>query len=160
MGVSGSGKSTIGKMLADKLKWEFEDADDFHSQDSIKKMKRGIPLTEEDRNPWLQTIQDAINQWLEEGKNVVLACSALKEDYREKFCYGQDQVTLVYLQGSYEVIKQRLGNRKDHFMDENLLESQFETLEEPTEGIHVKITNSPETVVNEIIEQFKEERKY
>lgn len=154
MGVSGSGKSTIGKMLAEKLKWQFQDADDFHSQDNIEKMKRGIPLTDKDRTPWLHTIQQAIKNWLEEKRNVVLACSALKESYREELCYSHEQVHFVYLEGSYELVKDRIRNRKDHFMNESLLKSQFETLEEPVEGIHVNIAHSPEAIVNEIVSRL------
>lgn len=154
MGVSGSGKSTVGKMLAEKLQWKFKDADEFHSQANIEKMKKGIPLTDEDREPWLQKMQDTILQWLKDDKDVVLACSALKESYREKLCYCQEQVTLVYLEASCELIKQRLKNRKGHFMNEDLLESQFETLEKPVEGIHVNIAKPPEAIVNQIIERL------
>lgn len=155
MGVSGSGKTTIGKMLAEKLQWQFQDADDFHPPANIAKMKQGIPLTDEDRNPWLEAMQQAILQWSETGKDTVLACSALKKSYREQLCYCKDQVSLVYLKASYDLIKQRLKNRKDHFMNKNLLKSQFETLEEPVQGIHVDIENPPEVVVSQIINRLE-----
>lgn len=147
MGVSGSGKSTIANLLAEQLNWGFSDADSFHSISNVEKMSQGIPLTEEDRMPWLQSIKHAIDQWLQEGKNMVLACSALKSSYRRFLCPNPELIHLVYLKGSLELIAQRLAKRQNHFMNQALLQSQFDTLEEPDEEIWVDISNPPEVVV-------------
>lgn len=140
MGVSGSGKTTIGKLLAESLQWEFSDADTFHSPDNIEKMRQGIALTEADRLPWLQSMQKAIAQWLQADKNVVLACSALKESYRQFLIVDKTRVKLVYLKGSYQLIQKRLHERKNHYMSEKLLNTQFDLLEEPTDAIDVDIS--------------------
>lgn len=152
MGVSGVGKSTVGQQLADAMSWEFADADSFHSQKNIDKMSAGIPLTDEDRLPWLKAIQDAIQNWLQNGKNAILACSALKAGYRQALYCNQDEVKLVYLKGSFELIYQRMQARQDHFMQENLLKSQFDALEEPTpeEAIYINVKEPPEAVVAQI----------
>lgn len=152
MGVSGVGKSTVGQQLADAMSWEFADADSFHSQENINKMSAGIPLTDEDRLPWLLAIQDAIQEWLQNGQNRILACSALKAGYRQALYCHQDEVKLVYLKGSFELIYQRMQARQDHFMQENLLKSQFDALEEPTpeEAIYINVKETPEAVVAEI----------
>lgn len=130
MGVSGSGKTTIGQMLAESLHWEFHDADSFHSPDNIEKMRRGIPLDDNDRIPWLQSLQTAIINWLQDNRNVVLACSALKASYRQFLVLDSD-IKLVYLQGTFELIQTRLQKRENHFMNRELLTSQFASLEEP-----------------------------
>lgn len=140
MGVSGSGKTTIGKLLAESLQWEFSDADTFHSPDNIEKMRQGIALTEADRLPWLQSMQKAIAQWLQADKNVVLACSALKESYRQFLIVDKSRIKLVYLKGSYQLIQKRLHERKNHYMSEKLLDTQFALLEEPTDAIDVDIS--------------------
>ncbi|MBW4435304.1 MAG: gluconokinase [Pelatocladus maniniholoensis HA4357-MV3] len=155
MGVSGSGKSTIGKLLADSLDWKFSDADHFHSPQNIAKMRRGIPLDDGDRLPWLQDIQAAIKKWLEENQNVVLACSALKISYRQYFFIGDERIKLVYLHGSFALINKRLQERHNHFMSENLLKSQFDTLEEPTDALCVDISPSPEVIVENIRESLQ-----
>ncbi|HEY4901111.1 MAG TPA: gluconokinase [Terriglobales bacterium] len=134
MGVTGSGKTTIGLALAAALQWRFADADDFHSPSNVAKMKTGIPLDDADRLPWLASLHEAIAAWLEAGTNVVLACSALKQTYREQLLVSPD-VKLVYLRGSRELISQRLSQRHGHYMDPNLLPSQFATLEEPREAV-------------------------
>ncbi|MEH2395176.1 MAG: gluconokinase [Nostoc sp.] len=158
MGVSGSGKTTIGKLLADSLDCEFSDADAFHSPENVEKMRRGIPLSEAERTPWLQDLQTAIKHWLEENKNVVLACSALKASYRQFLVLDSDgfanakgeRIKLVYLKGSYELIQMRLQERHNHYMTEKLLNSQFITLEEPLDTISMDVAQSPQVIVQNI----------
>ncbi|MEH2359475.1 gluconokinase [Nostoc sp.] len=152
MGVSGSGKTTIGKLLADSLEWEFSDADAFHSPENVEKMRRGIPLSEVDRMPWLQDLQTAIKHWLQENQNVVLACSALKDSYRQFLVLDSDRnrIKLVYLKGSYELIQMRLQERHNHYMSEKLLNSQFYTLEEPLDSISMDIAQPPQLIVQNI----------
>ena len=150
IGVSGSGKTTIGKQLANSLSWKFYDADDFHSAENIKKMQNGIPLEDSDRIPWLQTIRNAIAQWLQENQNVVLACSALKENYRQMLWVDREYVKFVYLKGSFDLIQKRLQKRKHHFMPEQLLQSQFEALEEPHNIVAIDISESPEIIIETI----------
>jgi gluconokinase len=159
-GVSGSGKTTIGKLLAESLQWEFSDADSFHSKENIEKMGRGIPLSEADRIPWLQDLQTAIKNWLQENKNVVLACSALKDSYRQFLIDEYDtpkenceehRIKIVYLKGSYELTQKRLKERQNHYMSEKLLDSQFDTLEEPLNAMRVDIAQSPSVIVEQII---------
>jgi gluconokinase len=149
MGVSGSGKTTIGQMLAESLHWEFQDADSYHSSDNIEKMRHGIPLNDVDRIPWLQSLQIAITNWLQENRNVVLACSALKASYRQYLVLSSD-VKLVYLHGSFELIKDRLQKRQNHFMGVELLTSQFESLEEPNNVIRVDISQNPQVIIQDI----------
>lgn len=150
MGVSGSGKSTIGQKLAEEINFKFKDADEFHSEDNVKKMRKNIPLTDSDRQPWLQRMQVEIDHWLEQNQNVVLACSALKEEYRQILWRDDQAMKLVYLKGSYQLIEERLKQRSDHFMKADLLKSQFETLEEPKGGIGVDISLSPPEILQKI----------
>ncbi|MDZ8092962.1 MAG: gluconokinase [Nostoc sp. DedQUE05] len=150
MGVSGSGKTTIGKLLANSLECEFSDADTFHSPENVEKMRRGIPLSEEDRIPWLQDLQTAIKHWLQENKNVVLACSALKNSYRQFLVVNSDGIKLVYLKGSYELIQMRLKKRSNHYMSEKLLNSQFYTLEEPVDTLSMDVAQPPQIIVQNI----------
>lgn len=131
MGVSGSGKTTVAARLAEELNWHFSDADSFHSPQNVEKMSKGISLTDADRQPWLHAMRQQIARWLLARKNVVLACSALKAAYRQKLYCDRDRVKLVYLQGSFELIEQRMRSRHNHFMPKALLKSQFDTLEEP-----------------------------
>jgi gluconokinase len=151
MGVSGAGKTTIGQQLAEVLDWQFYDADDFHPHENIEKLRRGLPLADRDRLPWLQALQSAIRQWLAEHKDIVLACSALKADYRQILNLDPNQVRFVYLKGSFELIQHRLQRRQGHFMNPTLLQSQFETLEEPRDAILVDIAQPPEAIVKQII---------
>jgi gluconokinase len=150
MGPTGSGKTTIGSLLAKRLSWEFVDADDFHSPANKEKIHKGIALTDSDRAPWLAAIHQQITRWVAEGRNVVLACSALKQSYREQLWEASPEVRLVYLKGSYDLIYQRLLARKGHFANEHILASQFATLEEPREAIAADISDSPEEIVTEI----------
>ena len=149
MGVVGAGKTTIGTLLASQLGWEFADADDFHPQVNVDKIRRGVPLTDEDRDPWLDRLREAITTWIETDKNVVLACSALKGAYRAKLSLGP-QVRFVYLKGSAAQIADRLRSRHGHFAGESILASQLADLEEPHAAITVAISDSPEHIVAEI----------
>jgi gluconokinase len=149
MGTTASGKTTIGSLLAKRLGWEFVDADDFHPPANVEKMRHGIPLTDADREPWLKALHDKIVEWITEARNVVLACSALKQSYRDELSAGPD-VKFVYLKGSYELFSQRVLARNGHFAKQDLLASQFVTLEEPTDAITVDAAPSPEQIVSEV----------
>lgn len=155
MGVSGSGKTTVGKLLATALDWQFVDADSFHSAGNIEKMMHGISLDDSDRRPWLESLQQAIRQWLKTKTPTVLACSALKSTYRQLLSHGLPEVKIVYLKGSFELVQQRLQQRQGHFMAEALLQSQFSTLEEPEAALVVEITQSPEVIVRIIRKEFE-----
>ena len=155
MGVSGAGKTTVGKLLATSLDWQFSDADDFHSLENVEKMRRRSPLTEADRVPWLQVLQTALKQWLQENKNVVLACSVLKDSYRRFLLIDRDRIQLVYLKGSYQLIQKRLQERPNHYMSEQLLESQFNTLEAPLDALIIEVTQSPQMIVQIIRSTLK-----
>ncbi|MBP3958687.1 gluconokinase [Gemmata sp. G18] len=151
MGVSGSGKSTVGKILAEQLGWTFVEADDHHPAANVEKMRRGEPLTDEDRRPWLNVLRNRIDEACARGENVVLACSALKHAYQDYLERNEPEcVQYVYLHGSEEVIRQRLAARTGHFMNPNLLHSQFETLEPPADAIRVDITPAPEVIAAEV----------
>ena len=130
MGVTGSGKTTVGRLLAEQLGWAFADADDFHPRANVEKMERGIPLNDADRGPWLERLRVQIMNWIANGQNGVLACSALKRTYRQELSVGPE-VRFVYLKGSPEMIAQRLRLRRGHFADEKILPGQFADLEEP-----------------------------
>ncbi|MGA2430217.1 MAG: gluconokinase [Candidatus Acidiferrum sp.] len=153
MGVTGSGKTTIGESLAKRLGWEYADADDFHSAANKDKMHRGIPLTDADRLPWLAAIHEKLAQSTAAGRNLVLACSALKQSYRD-LLFRDLQVRLVYLKGSYEFIDERLRARKGHFADDKILAAQFADLQEPTDALVVDIRPDPERIVDEICERL------
>ncbi|HJR77698.1 MAG TPA: gluconokinase [Nitrospiraceae bacterium] len=150
MGVSGSGKTTIGTQLAKSLHWTFVDADDFHLAANVDKMRRGIPLTEEDRRPWLAALRAQIGQWLEQNRSIVLACSALKGWYRRALLIDPSRMRLVYLKGSYSLIAERLARRQGHFMRRELLASQYGALEEPAEALIVDAALRPPEIVQEI----------
>lgn len=153
MGVVGAGKTTVGTLLAKKLGWQFADADDFHSPESKNKISRGIALTDVDRAPWLAALRRAIERWNAEGRNVVLACSALKRTYRNELQAGS--VKFVYLKGNYDLIAARLRARHGHFATESILKSQLADLEEPADAIAVSIDQPPDAVVDEIIAKLK-----
>src|SRR6476620_64442 len=154
MGVSGSGKSTVGALLASRLRWEFEDADWFHPASNVDKMHRGIPLTDEDRWPWLAAIAGWIDNTRLAGRHAVIACSALKRRYREVLIGGRPDVRLVYLKGDETLIARRLATRHDPFMPRDLLHSQFEALEEPgpdENPVVVSIEPQPREIVRRIL---------
>jgi gluconokinase len=149
MGVSGSGKSTVGRLLAEKLGWKFYEADDYHAAASVEKMRSGTPLDDADRRLWLETLRGLIRDCLVRGESAVLTCSALKKSYRMSL-FIDERVVFVYLKGDYEVIQKRLGSRRGHFMNPTLLGSQFDTLEEPTAAVEVDVSSSPEEIVKEV----------
>lgn len=155
MGVSGTGKSTIGQLLAEKLNLSFYDADDFHPEANVSKMQQGIPLNDQDREPWLILLSKKLHQWQKDG--AILACSALKKRYRDTLsAEGNLDITWVHLSGSMETIHARMRSRSDHFMPVSLLQSQFETLESPNDAITVDIKNKPELIVDEILQELKQ----
>jgi gluconokinase len=131
MGVSGSGKSTVGKVLAKKIKVKFIDGDDMHPKENVEKMRSGRPLNDDDRQGWLENINKKARALTSKGEDCVIACSALKRQYRQKLREGLERIVFVYLKGSYDFIFQRMQSRKNHFMPAGLLQSQCETLEEP-----------------------------
>lgn len=151
MGVTASGKTTVGQQLASQLNWEFLDADDFHSAANVAKMRAGIPLTDEDRDPWLQSLRDAIAQRLAAGRNAILACSALREAYRERLVISP-VVKLVFLRGGFSLLQERIQARQGHYMNPRLLESQFNTLEvpDPTNALIVDVDRSVPEIVQQI----------
>ena len=153
MGVSGSGKTTIGVLLSKELQWDFFDGDDFHDSSNKKKMAAGIPLTDDDRQAWLSKLQELVIQLRGEKKNAIIACSALKQSYRKYLLTHAEDVSLVYLKGDFEQISKRLKERKGHFVGESLLTSQFSTLEEPDDAIEVDITYTPAEIVSTIVRQ-------
>jgi gluconokinase len=153
MGTSGSGKTTVGELLAGQLGWEFADGDNFHSPASIEKMTRGVPLDDHDRIPWLDAIREAMKQWNAQRRNVVLACSALKKSYRERLQISS-AVRLVYLKGTYDLLRGRLRTRKGHYATEQILTSQFADLEEPTDAITIDVARAPEEIVAELRKQL------
>jgi gluconokinase len=149
MGVSGAGKTTVGKLLASELGWPFADGDDYHSAENVQKMRNGIPLTDADRAPWLESLRALISGWIAAGKNGVLACSALKQKYRE-FLRVAPEVQIIYLKGSSQLLQHRLHARRGHYMTEQMLASQLEALEEPKDAVVVDIDRSPGKIVAEI----------
>lgn len=154
MGVSGSGKTTIGKRLAERLGWVFFEGDDFHSQANITKMGEGIPLSDVDRQPWLNTLRKLIRELIKKEESAVIACSALKAVYREFLEQESKEVCFVYLKGDYELIEKRLEERSDHYMKAGLLSSQFADLQEPEGVITVDIGKEPEEIVRSIQEEL------
>ncbi len=154
MGVSGTGKSTIGTMLSESLDIPFYDGDDFHPDKNIKKMSAGLPLNDNDRKGWLEKLNALAKE--QQSKGAVIACSALKERYRAILRDSiEDFVHFIYLEGSFELIKSRMERRKGHFMPGDLLKSQFETLEPPTDAINISISYAPEKIVTLIKEQVQ-----
>jgi gluconokinase len=155
MGVSGSGKTTIGKIVARDLGSTFVDADDFHPAANVEKMRRGIPLNDNDRLPWLDAVRQRLMQAMDSRENIVLACSALKHAYQHYLAqYACESIHYVWLVGSEELIRGRLAKRKGHFMNPNLLHSQFEALEPPEGALEVDIGSPPETVADTIREKL------
>jgi gluconokinase len=151
-GVSGAGKTTVGKLLARESGWRFVEADDFHPTANIEKMRSGRPLTDEDRWPWLDCLREQIEQLLAAGENAVLACSALKRAYRDRLRVS-DEIKFVFLRGNYSLVEKQLRSRRRHFMNPDLLQSQFDDLEEPQAdeyALTVALGQTPEEIVEEI----------
>jgi gluconokinase len=152
MGVSGSGKSTIGDRLSRRLGCSFYDGDRFHTPENIEKMSRGIPLNDRDRYPWLEKIRNLMTEISQRQETAVIACSALKESYRQFLTQDQHQtIVWVYLKGSYEQIQQRMMTRVGHYMKAQMLRSQLETLEEPQDALILDISLAPETICDRIV---------
>jgi gluconokinase len=150
-GVSGAGKTTLGRLLATELGWRFYDADDFHPQANIEKMRQGIPLADAHRKPWLEKLRALIAQRVHGGEHAVLACSALKKKYRTFLRINRDEVRLVYLKGDYRLIQTRIEQRSGHFMNPALLKSQFASLEEPRgDAVVIEAGQSPAAAVKQI----------
>jgi carbohydrate kinase (thermoresistant glucokinase family) len=158
MGVSGSGKTTVGIALASRLGWRYEDADKFHPPSNVAKMSAGHPLTDEDRWPWLRAIAAEIDRVRVTGERVIIGCSALRRVYRDILIHGRSDIRLVYLEGTKALIAERLARRKGHFMPPGLLDSQFATLEPPTADerpVTVSISHPVESTVGEILRQLE-----
>lgn len=154
IGVAGSGKTTVGLKLAERLHGEFLDADDYHPESNVRKMAAGIPLEDADRLPWLDNLVGAMMTRLDNPGSVVLACSALKASFRERFRKALPDIRIIYLKGSRDLIARRLSQREEHFFKEELLQSQFAALEEPCDGLTVSINQTPDRIVEEIVAQL------
>ena len=150
MGVSGAGKTTVGRLLASRLGWAFVDGDDLHPPANVEKMRSGVPLDDADRWPWLDALREIVRQHLSRGEPLVLACSALRRSYQEHLRLDR-RVRLVHLRATFELIRQRLRARRGHFMKEDLLASQFAELEEPHDVCRVDAARAPEEIVDDII---------
>jgi gluconokinase len=156
MGVAGSGKTAVGKKVAEKLNWIFLDADNFHPPANIEKMKHGIPLNDDDRIPWLQRLHDELQHQLAEGRSVILACSALKESYRSMLGDHVSALAFVHLDVDAETIRNRLQHRTAHFFPKELMESQFAALEKPKDAIIVDARKPLDAVVDQVIHALGE----
>ena len=154
MGVTGSGKTTVGKLLAQRLGWLFLDADDFHPAANIEKMKHGVPLSDEDREPWLAAIHTELLKCAAENKDAVLACSALKQSYRARLA-ARVELRICYLKGTYHEIAARLQSRTGHFAGEGILAGQFADLEEPRDALVLRVSQTPEEIVGDVLQKLK-----
>lgn len=155
MGVSGSGKTTVGKLIAARMGAAFEEGDDYHPPENVLKMRAGTPLDDTDRAPWLDRLSHEIEGWLAAGQKSVLACSALKESYREKLGGGRAGVVFVFLRGSPAVVGARLQTRRGHYMPAGLLDSQFEALEEPKDALVADVAGTPEAIAEGIVARIE-----
>jgi gluconokinase len=151
MGVSGSGKTTIGKQLSCHLHYHFYDSDNFHPPENIQKMSQGIPLDDKDRQPWLLSLSHLINNLQQNNKNAVIACSSLKKSYRKSLQGNYQDLAWIYLKGSFEQILERLDKRKEHFMKSQMLKSQFKDLEEPENAIIIDIASTTEKIIKQVL---------
>ena len=154
MGPSGAGKTTIGTRLARSLGWHYLEADDFHTKDNIDRMRQGIPLTDADREPWLAKMCEALRKAIVKGERIVLACSALKDEYRRALVppnVSPDQIRFVYLRASAALLRERLAHRVGHFAGPELVDSQLQTLEEPADALWVDASHAPDEIVSSIV---------
>jgi len=155
MGVAGSGKTTVGTLLAQRLGWRFIEADDFHSPEEIQHMLAGRPLSDAERQPWLDKLRRVLAECVARKESAVLACSALRESYRRELTVDPEAVRFVYLKGTPDVIRQRLRHRSGHFAKENLLASQYATLEEPTDALTIAVDDEPERLAQRISDALR-----
>jgi carbohydrate kinase (thermoresistant glucokinase family) len=151
MGVTGCGKTAVGRLLAGTLGWAFEEGDDYHSPDNVAKMRAGTPLDDADRLPWLRCLAGGIDEWMERGVPAVLTCSALKQRYRDILIGDRHGVALVHLKGPESLIRARLAARRGHYMPASLLASQFAALEEPEDAITIDVSGTPHQIVAETL---------
>ena len=158
MGVSGVGKTTIGRALAGRLEAVYAEGDSYHPAENVEKMRSGRPLTDDDRWPWLDRMRAEIDRWISDGQPVVLACSALKASYRDRLRPKAGSVRFVYLHGHRELIEERLADRKGHYMPASLLESQLAILEPPEDAICVDVDRSLDDILDEIMAQLTAKR--
>jgi gluconokinase len=154
MGVSASGKSTVGRLLARRLGWEFHDGDDLHPDANVRKMASGTPLTDDDRWPWLARIVRVMKECDAAGRNAVIACSALRKTYRDYLRRHGTAVEFVFLRGERQVLRERIRERSDHFMPAALLDSQFDALEEPQQAVVVDVDKPPAEIVEDIVHRL------
>lgn len=154
MGPAGAGKTTVGERLAQSLGWVFVEGDDLHPPENIAKMRSGVPLTDADRLPWLEAVRRRIEQCLAEQRGVVVACSALRRRYRRHLCTDPSSVRFVYLKGAYALLRDRLADRRGHFLPKSLLESQLRILEEPTDVLVVDASLPPDVIAADIRAAF------
>lgn len=154
IGPMGCGKTTIGILLADHTGWPFADADDFHPPENVEKMRQGIPLEDGDRFGWLTVLRSHIDDRVAQGEHLILACSALKKSYRDLLGIDQQQVVSVYLKGTAALLRARIANRSHQYMNDSLLQSQLQTMEEPENGLIVSIDQTPEDICSEIIDKL------
>lgn len=159
MGVSGSGKTTVGRLLAEALGATFAEGDAYHPAANVEKMRRGQPLDDADRWPWLEILSAEIGRWLNDGQTVVLACSALKQRYRDVLAKGRPDVHFVHLAGAQTLIRARLDRRRGHYMPASLLNSQLDALEPPAGGLTADINGTPEAIVAWILEALERRRQ-
>jgi gluconokinase len=150
MGVTGVGKTTVGRLLAEQTGWPLYDADDYHSTANVEKMRAGIPLTDEDRWPWLDRLNALLRAADARGESAILACSALKQRYRDRLQQGLAGVRWVHLQGDMELIRSRLGQRKGHYMNPALLQSQFDALEAPSDALIINVDDEPAVLAQRV----------
>lgn len=158
MGVSGAGKTTVGKLLSEKLGWRLFDADDYHPAANVEKMRSGVSLTDEDRWPWLDRLNELLREEQTAGRDAILACSALKQAYRERLATGIGGPLWIHLRGDFELIDARLKARRGHYMPPSLLRSQFATLEEPEHAINIDISPAPDEIARDIAERLTQPR--
>jgi len=154
IGPMGCGKTKVGVTLAQKLGWQFYDADDFHPEANKRKMGEGIPLDDSDRQPWLDILHEIIQKYLSEESSMILACSALKKKYRRALGIDQEQVFSVFLKGSFSLLQERIADRSHEYMAKGLLQSQLATLEVPGTGLTVDISGTPEQISQAIIDRL------